>query len=92
MMGLTDSPFRAIQVLIWAMHSIMENKNDSDLPGAKTPNPFAWDRVDLNLPGTDTYDPTKPRVAKVEVNGGIAGGICIYCDKVRRTVPMADVC
>ena len=92
MMGLPDSPFRAIKVLIWAMHSIMENKKDSDLPQTKTPNPFTWNQVEFNFQGKETYDPTKPRVAKVEVDRGITWDIFIYCYEVRRTVPTEDVC
>jgi hypothetical protein len=38
-------------------------------------NPFRWDTVACNLPGTWEYDPTMPKLFKQRVDGSIAGGL-----------------
>lgn len=32
-------------------------------------NPFVWNRIELNLPGTDNYDASKPWIQKVREDG-----------------------
>lgn len=76
MMGLLDSPFRAIQVMTWLKEIIYGDPED---PG----NPFRWDRVELNLPCSRNYDPRRPWVAKVRKCGTIASDVYIYVDDVR---------
>lgn len=60
-MGLADSPYRAIQVILWAKEIALGSKSDPA-------NPFQWDRVELNLPRRN-YNPTKPWVAKIRGDG-----------------------
>ena len=46
MMGITDSPYYACQVVTWDKCISMGDQIDRN-------NSFAWDKVVLNLPGTD---------------------------------------
>ena len=49
-MGLTDSPYRSLQLIMVGKQLAYGRPEDLQ-------NPFQWDRVVLNLPGTETYDP-----------------------------------
>ena len=44
-MGLTDFPYHACQAVTWAKCIAMGDLLDPN-------NPFAWEKVVLNLPGT----------------------------------------
>jgi hypothetical protein len=46
-------------------------------------NPFRWDTVACNLPGTWEYNPAVPKLFKQRVDGSIAGDLVIYIDDVR---------
>ena len=46
-------------------------------------NPFAYDYVDLNLPGSVSYDPTKPWFRVMRVDGTLAAILVIYVDDER---------
>ena len=46
MMGLTDSPYHACQTVMWDKSISMGYILDLD-------DPFAWDKVVLNFPGTN---------------------------------------
>jgi len=54
-MGFKPSPFICIQTFAWS-----EKINFGD--HFEIFNPFYWDKVVLNLLGTEEYDPTMPRV------------------------------
>ena len=57
-MGLCDSPYRSLQLMIKAKYLAYGDRKDRS-------NPFHWARVTLNLPGAATYNPTLPWVMKV---------------------------
>jgi hypothetical protein len=49
-------------------------------------NPLRWDRVRLNLPGEETYDPTLPWLSKVVERAScerLAGDFVSYIDDIR---------
>ena len=46
-------------------------------------NPLQWEKVLLNLPGSEHYDPRLPWVMKVRSDGKIACEIYIYVDDER---------
>ena len=51
-------------------------------------NIFRWERVIINLPGDNNYDPTKPRVYKVREDGTtVAADLFIYIENLRNTGP-----
>ena len=72
-MGLTDSPYRSLQLIIKAKHVAYDNH-------LKTSNPFGWSKVVLNLPGSNQYDPSLPWVMKVRHDGHLACEVYIYVD------------
>ena len=74
-MGLTSSPYITCKMFSWTIDIIMGDRWDSA-------NPFHWDSVMLNLPGMTTYDPSKPRVAKLCL-GVIAAALEAYVDDLR---------
>lgn len=75
-MGLKSSPYQATQALEVAEEVIKGNRHDQE-------NVFRWDRVELNLPGAETYDPTKAWVMKLRVDGTLAADFVTYVDDVR---------
>ena len=71
LMGAKPSPYQAIRSMLWAEDIVRGNK---DHPS----NPFRWSNVNLNLPGSETYEPTLPWVAKMRSDGAIACDFYIY--------------
>ena len=55
-------------------------------------NVFRWDRVELNLPDSANYDPSKPWVFKVRADGSMAADLFIYIDDLRPTGPTSEEC
>ncbi len=55
MMGLKSSPYVCIKGLMTALVLVRGNHWDKG-------NPFQWGSVNLNLPGMQRYDPTKPKI------------------------------
>ena len=47
-MGLTDSSYHEFQAVTWSKCIAMGDRLDSN-------NPFSWEKVVLNLPGTEEY-------------------------------------
>ncbi len=78
-MGLKSSPYQACQAMMVVEEMIRGNRHDPH-------NPFRWDSVIENLPGSENYDPTKPWIYKVRLSDGhIACDIFIYVDDLRIT-------
>ena len=67
-MGMTDSPYRSLQLVIVAKHVAYGDRNDDR-------NPFQWKMVRLNLPGSHDYDPSLPWVAKYRADGHVASDV-----------------
>jgi hypothetical protein len=83
--GLTDSPYRCMQPLIRAKQIAFGDRTKED-------NPFAWDRVELNLPGSDNYDPSKGWVLKLRASGDLACDVFVYIDDGRVTGATRELC
>lgn len=77
-MGMKDSPYRSIQLMLMIKWLAYGERSKED-------NPFKWERVELNLPGSENYDPTLPWVMKVRRDGHLACEIYIYVDDCRIT-------
>ena len=72
-MGLTDSPYRYLQVLIHVKFIAYGER--------KYPlNPFQWIHAKLNLPGDESYTPKLIWVIKVRSDGHLASEVFIYVD------------
>jgi hypothetical protein len=72
-MGLRDSPYRSIQLMIIAKEQAYGNRLDTN-------NPFQWSQVVLNLPFNWEYNPDLPWVFKVREDGDIACEVYCYVD------------
>jgi hypothetical protein len=78
-MGLTLSPFQAVQGMAYAAEVIFGDRKDPE-------KPVHWDWVWMNLPGQVGYDPSKPWVSKIrEEDGRIAGDMFSFVDDLRPT-------
>jgi len=84
-MGLRDSPVRSLQLMVRAKFIAYGDRRD-------TKNPFHWERVVLNIPGSEDYDPTKPWVMKVRVDGHVACEVYVYVDDGRMTGHSRGIC
>lgn len=86
LMGVTTSPYQAIQALLWADEVVRGDREEGS-------NPFCWDRVRMNLPGSPTYDPTLPWVSKVCQDGStIASDFFSYVDDLRSVGALEEDC
>jgi hypothetical protein len=80
-MGLKPSPYQAVQGMMIAEDLIKGDPSDAR-------NPFRWDIVRLNLPGSKNYDPSLPWVSKVRLEDfNIACDLVIFVDDLRVTGP-----
>lgn len=77
-MGLRDSPFRSIQWMIRIKFEAYGDRKDDT-------NPFQYDRVELNLPGSKGYRPDLPWVMKIRKDGHLASDVYVYVDDGRTT-------
>jgi hypothetical protein len=84
-MGLRTSPYQTVQAMLWAQEVIMGNKGDRG-------NVFRWDRMELNLPGAVSYNPSRPWVAKLREDGVLAADLHLYVDDLRPTAPTDAEC
>jgi hypothetical protein len=85
-MGLKPSPYQAVQGMMVAEEII---KGDP----ANTRNPFRWDVVRLNLPGSTNYDPALPWVSKIRLDDlKVPCNIVIFVDDLRVTGPAKGEC
>ncbi len=75
-MGLKPSPFNSVRYYYWAEEFA---RGDQTLVS----NPMRWDKVCLNLPGSDSYVSNLPYVYKWNSQvGRIAGDVITYVDNL----------
>jgi hypothetical protein len=55
--------------------------------GKKLNPPFQWDRIELNLMGSEMYDPCKSWISKVRLDGRVVCNIFTFIDDKRMTSP-----
>jgi hypothetical protein len=80
-MGLRSSPYQAVQAMGVAEEVIRGDRHDPT-------NVFRWDKVVLNLPGSEDYNPSKPWVYKLRLDDRrIAADLFIFVDDLRPTGP-----
>ena len=85
-MGLKPSPCQAVQGMMVAEELIKGDPKDPT-------NPFKWDQVRLNLPGSKDYDLTLPWVSKTRLgDNNIACDIVIFVDDLRVSGPTDSEC
>ena len=80
-MGMRPSPWVTIRLLMWMMEVVVGDRK-------AVTNPFRWDSVKLNLPGSSCYDPTLPRVYKWNEIAKVISCECnFFCDDFRVVGP-----
>lgn len=84
-MGLRDSPYRAIQMMTRLKREVYSNRRDRS-------DPFHYEHVLYNLPGTPSYRPDLPWVMKVRWDGHLACEIFVYVDDGRATGHNRSIC
>ena len=75
-MGLRSSPYNVIQGALVAKRFVLGDPNDSD-------NAFQWSFVTENLPCSESYDVSQPRLQKWREDGLTASEIAQYVDDLR---------
>jgi hypothetical protein len=76
LMGFKPSPYNTALSFGWAEEIIRGNPKDRSLP-------FHWDYVECNLPGSVTFNPSLPWVAKRRFDGELSSDMLTYCDDLR---------
>jgi len=83
-MGLRPSPYQAFQGALRAKRVALGDRHDEK-------NVFAWSTIELNLPGSSSYDPARPWMSKRRANGRIASDIHLYVDDNRETAATQEL-
>ena len=77
LMGLSSSPYNSTRTFAWSEDFIRGDRHDPA-------NPLRWDRVVLNLIGSENYDPAEPDVYKYDdINKKPAAFFETYVDDIR---------
>jgi hypothetical protein len=82
-MGLTSSPYQAVQTVTRAKRVMLGD------PRERT-NPFRWNSVVVNAPGNPDYDPRMPWMYKLREDGTLASDLHTYIDDNRVTACNID--
>lgn len=86
LMGFRCSPYITTQTFAWGEEIIIGDLADQS-------NPFAWDEVKMNFPGTPDYDPTMPWMYKWNsIRGCMPAFFGTYVDDVRTGAWSEDSC
>lgn len=73
LMGFAGSPYNSIKMALLAEEISRGDRHEQGLSSDwKELNPFQWEKVQLNLPGAEDYDPTKSWISKIRVDGRVA--------------------
>ena len=83
-MGFRSSPFNACKMFAITLDIIRGNRHDES-------NPFKWNRIQCNFPGSPDYDPSVPWCLKF-FNDTPAGDLEVYVDDVRPFGPDEHSC
>lgn len=74
--GRQSSPYLAMRMLARALELLIGRSSDEH-------NPFGWASIELNLPGSLTYDPGKTSFAKYRSNSEPSAELVVYFDDGR---------
>ena len=92
LMGFKSSPYNSVKMALVVEEVVKGNRFDvaRDAEGRES-NPFQWNSVRLNLPGSRRYDPTFTWVAKLREDGQIACDIFTFVDDERVVGPTREL-
>ncbi len=77
-MGFRSSPYNSIRIYLIAEEVIQGDRRDPT-------NPFQWNTIRLNLPGTKEYKPSDAWLSKRRTNGSLASDFVCFVDDLRVT-------
>jgi hypothetical protein len=84
-MGARPSPYNAVLYYYLAEEFVRGNHTDKL-------NPFYWDKLILNLPGSASFDPTRPKTMKWDsVNRWMTCDLVVFVDDLRGSGPTAEL-
>ena len=75
LMGFRSSPYIAVKMFGWTLEMIRGDRHD-------VKNPFRWNRVQINLPGSVGYNPSKAWICKMW-NHQECNDAKVYVDDIR---------
>ena len=75
-MGVRQSPYATTRMYAISLEIIKVNRRDHA-------NPFNWDYVELNLPSSESYDPSQPWVSKRTKDGNLSSDCFVFVDDGR---------
>ena len=82
-MGFSPSPHNSVKMSLVVEEIIKGDRFDPK-------NPFQWELVRLNLPGSKSYDPSQPWIKKVRADGQSASELFTFVDDERVAGATAD--
>eukprot|EP00956_Cyclotella_meneghiniana_P000084 scaffold152_cov52-Cyclotella_meneghiniana.AAC.4 len=83
-MGFAPSPYNSIKMALIAEEVIRGDRMDRS-------NPFHWEEIRLNMPGTENYDPTKSWIMKLRAEGMSACEFFTFVDDERIKGPTEEL-
>jgi hypothetical protein len=92
LMGFSPSPYNSIKMALVAEDVSKGDRRQSKVGGdGRELNPFQWETVKLNLPGSRGYDPCVSWITKRRKDGRIACDVFTFVDDKRVTGPDAEL-
>ena len=88
LMGFASSPYSSIRMALVVEEVCRGDRHEIGLGSdGKELNPFQWDHIRMNLPGTAEYDPCTSWLSKLRRDGRVACDIYSFVDDERVTGP-----
>ena len=78
LMGFRSSPYNSVRMYLIIEEMIRGDRRDGS-------NPFQWESLMLNLPGTEAYNPSLPWVIQLRADNSMASGMTCFVDDQRVT-------
>lgn len=82
-MGLRPSPYQSVQGALVVKRQALGEPSDEG-------NVYRWNALELNLPGNESYVPSRPWISKRRQDGSLAADIHSYVDDERITGPTRE--
>ena len=92
LMGFAPSPYNSVKMALVAEEVSKGDCHQSNVGcGGRELNPFQWETVKLNLPGSRDYNPCDSWITKQRKDGRIACDVFTFVDDKRVTGPDAEL-
>jgi hypothetical protein len=86
LMGFAASPYNSIKMALVAEEVCQGNRHEQGVKAdGRELNPFQWESVWLNLPGSKGYDPCVSWISKLRADGRVACNLFTFVDDKRVT-------